>query len=47
MRIYISDFLPKINETTKKSLDILHKKVINYKDVYSTEGIFRIQNNII
>ena len=47
MRIYIPDFIPKINETIQKSLDVLHKKVINYKDIYSDDGIFRIQNNII
>lgn len=47
MKIYILDFIPKINKTTNKSLDTLHKKVINYNDIYSTEGIFRIQNNVI
>ena len=47
MKIYIPDFMPKINEDTEKSLNILHKKVTCYKNIYSENGIFKIVNNII
>ena len=47
MKIYILDFIPKINENIENLLNKQHKKVNNYKDIYSIEGIFRIQNNIV
>ena len=47
MKIYIANFTPKINENTLLKLEKLYNKVKNYKDIYSQDGIFRIENNII
>lgn len=41
MKIYIPNFMPKNTDY------FTYKKVTIYKDIYSTEGLFRIQNNNI
>ena len=42
MKIYIKNFNPK-----KINHNFLVKNIITYKDIYSTDGIFRIQNENI
>ena len=46
MKIYIPDFKPN-NIHNAINLDNLDKKVFEYQDIYSEEGIFKIQNNIV
>ena len=42
MKIYIKNFIPK-----EIKYNFLVKNITIYKDIYSTDGIFRIQNNNI
>jgi hypothetical protein len=44
MKIYIPNFMPK---NIKGLNDTLCKNIITYNDIYSSEGLFRIQNNNI
>lgn len=46
MNVYILDFKAKINKNILM-IEKLFEKKINYKDIYSDEGIFRIKNNIV
>ena len=42
MKIYVKNLIPK-----NINIDSFTKKITNYKDIYSNDGIFRIQNNNI
>ena len=44
MKIYIKDFIPKNIETSLNSINLI-KKINEYKDIYSNDGLFRIQND--
>ena len=47
MKIYITDYVPKNSINIETKLNGLNKTITNYKDIYSSEGLFRIKNNII
>jgi hypothetical protein len=47
MKIYIPKFMPKNIDCLKNETIITYKNVTTYKDIYSTEGLFRIHNNNI
>ena len=47
MYVYISDFMSKLNKSIEVKENYFDKKIVNYKDIYSHEGIFRIKNNIL